>query len=282
MIARYTDADVTVVALIGERGREVNDFIAKDLGTQGRRKSVMVVSTSDESPVLRVRAAHVATAIAEYFRDRGKSVLLLMDSLTRVAMAQRQIGLATHEPPATKGYTPSVFALFPQLLERAGHTDKGSITGCYSVLVEADDINDPIGDAVRGILDGHLWLARALASRAHYPAISVTESISRVMIDVVDARHMAAAQKVRRTLAIWNEIEDLVNIGAYASGANPEYDAVIQTRPAVLAFLQQAVQEQVGFPDTCRQLTVLAQTIEETTARLAEQKRRTAPAVSAT
>jgi len=268
MVARYTDADVTVVGLIGERGREVNDFIQKDLGPEGRRKSVMVVSTSDESPVLRVRAAFVAIAVAEYFRDCGKNVLLLIDSVTRVAMAQRQIGLATNEPPATKGYTPSVFALLPQILERAGQTDKGSITGFYSVLVEADDINDPIGDAVRGILDGHVWLSRALANRSHYPAIGVTESISRIMTDVVDDQHRAAAQTLKRSLATWDEIEDLVNIGAYATGSNPEFDAVIQTRPAVLAFLQQAIQERVGFADARNQLLTVAQTIEETTDRL--------------
>ncbi len=234
MIARHTDADLAVVGLVGERGREVNEFIEKDLGPEGRKKAVLVVSTSDESPVVRVRAGFVATAVAEYFRDRGRNVLLLMDSVTRLAMAQRQIGLAAGEPPATKGYTPSVFALFPQLLERAGRTDRGSITAFYSVLVEADDINDPIGDAVRGVLDGHVWLSRRLATQSHYPAVSVTESISRVMPDVVDEPHLRAARIVRQVLATWNEIEDLVNIGAYAPGSNPQFDAVIQTRPAVV------------------------------------------------
>ena len=271
MIARYTDADATVLALVGERGREVNDFIVKDLGPEGRRKTVMVVSTSDESPVLRVRAGFVATAVAEYFRDRGKSVLLLMDSLTRIAMAQRQIGLAAGEPPATKGYTPSAFALLPQLLERAGQTDQGSITGFYTVLVEADDINDPVGDAVRGIIDGHVWMARALANKGHYPAVSVAESISRVMTDVVDEQHQAAARTVLRVIATWNEIEDLVNIGAYATGSNPEFDAVIQTRSAVQEFLQQAIGQRVTFAEARQQLAELAQQIEETTARL-EQK----------
>ncbi|HUS97776.1 MAG TPA: FliI/YscN family ATPase [Hyphomicrobiaceae bacterium] len=274
MIARYTDADVTVLALVGERGREVNEFIEKDLGPEGRRKTVMVLSTSDESPVLRVRAGFVATAVAEYFRDRGKTVLLLMDSLTRIAMAQRQIGLAAGEPPATKGYTPSAFALLPQLLERAGQTDQGSITGFYTVLVEADDISDPVGDAVRGIIDGHVWLSRALANKAHYPAISVAESISRVMPDVVDEQQMAASRTVLRAIATWNEIEDLVNIGAYASGSNPEFDAVIQTRPMVQAFLRQEISQRVSFAEARRQLSALAQKIEETTARLAKDNGR--------
>ncbi|HPD30037.1 MAG TPA: FliI/YscN family ATPase [Phycisphaerae bacterium] len=271
MIARYTDADVTVLALIGERGREVNEFLQNDLGPEGRRKTVLVLSTSDESPVLRVRAGFVATAVAEYFRDRGKNVLLLMDSITRIAMAQRQIGLAAGEPPATKGYTPSAFALLPQLLERAGQTENGSITGFYTVLVEADDINDPVGDAVRGILDGHVWLSRALANKSHYPAVSVSESISRVMSSIVDPQHLAAARTVMKAVAIWNEIEDLVNIGAYAAGANAEYDAVIQTRPAVLAFLQQGVAQRVSFAEARQQLLALAQQIEETTRRLSRE-----------
>jgi FliI/YscN family ATPase len=278
MIARHTDADVAVVALVGERGREVNDFIEKDLGPEGRKKAVLVVSTSDESPVLRVRAGFVATAVAEYFRDRGRNVLLLMDSVTRLAMAQRQIGLAAGEPPATKGYTPSVFALFPQLLERAGRTDRGSVTGFYSVLVEGDDINDPIGDSVRGVLDGHVWLSRRLASQSHYPAVSVTDSISRVMPDVVDELHMHAARTVRRVLATWNEIEDLVNIGAYASGSNPQFDAVIQTRPAVMSSLQQTIAEQVTFAQTREQLLAVAQLIEQTQQKLTGQHGRGQPA----
>jgi len=272
MIARNTDADVVVCGLVGERGREVNEFLDKNLGEQGRAKSVVVISTSDESPVLRVRAGFVATAVAEYFRDRGRHVLLVMDSVTRLAMAQRQIGLSAKEPPATKGYTPSVFGMLPQLLERAGQTDRGSITGIYTVLVEADDINDPIGDAVRGILDGHLWLSRALSAKAHYPAISVTESISRVMPDVVDDQHLAAARTVIRALATWNEIEDLVNIGAYALGSNPQFDAVIQTRPVILSFLQQSMDERVGFAQSRKQLLTVAQQIEETLARLARGK----------
>lgn len=281
MVARHTDADVAVVALVGERGREVNDFIERDLGPEGRKKAVLVVSTSDESPVVRVRAGFVATAVAEYFRDRGKNVLLLMDSVTRLAMAQRQIGLAAGEPPATKGYTPSVFALFPQLLERAGRTDKGSVTGFYSVLVEGDDINDPIGDAVRGVLDGHVWLSRRLASQSHYPAVSVTDSISRVMPDVVDEPHLRAARTIRRVLATWNEIEDLVNIGAYASGSNPHFDAVIQTRPAVLSFLQQGVAERLTYAQTREQLIAVAQQIEQTQQRLVGQHGRGQTAVPA-
>lgn len=273
MITRSTDADAVVAAMVGERGREVNDFIAKDLGAEGRKKTVMVLSTSDESPVLRVRAAFVATAVAEFLRDRGKNVLLLMDSLTRMAMAQRQIGLAAGEPPATRGYTPSVFALLPQLLERAGRTERGSITGLYTVLVEADDINDPIGDAARGVLDGHIWLSRALATKAHYPAVAVTESISRVMSDIVDADHQQAAKVVLRAMATWNEIEDLVNIGAYAPGSNAAFDAVIQTRPGVLAFLQQAIDERSSFADSRRQLLALAKQIEEATARATKGSR---------
>jgi flagellum-specific ATP synthase len=268
MITRYTDADVVVAAMVGERGREVNDFVEKDLGLTGRAKTVMVLSTSDESPVLRVRAAFVATAVAEFFRDRGRNVLLIMDSLTRMAQAARQIGLAAGEPPATKGYTPSVFAMLPQLLERAGRTEQGSVTGLYTVLVEADDINDPIGDAARGILDGHIWLSRGLATKAHYPAIAATESISRVMTDVVDGEHQRAARVVLRALATWNEIEDLVNIGAYAPGSNPAFDTVIQTRSAVLAFLQQAIDERSDFAVSRQKLLALAKQIEDTAARL--------------
>lgn len=273
MIARYTAADVTVMALIGERGREVNDFLEKDLGPEGRKKTVLVISTSDESPVLRVRAGFVATAIAEFFRDRGKDVLLLMDSVTRLAMAQRQIGLASGEPPATKGYTPSVFALLPQLLERSGRTTRGSITGFYTVLVEADDINEPISDAVRGILDGHVWLSRPLANRGHYPAIGVLESISRVMVDVVTEEHQAAARRVQRVLAVWQEIEDLVNIGAYAAGTNPQFDLAVQAKPLIDAFLQQRIGERVTFDEARRQLLSLAQQLEQMEQRLSKAGR---------
>jgi flagellum-specific ATP synthase len=243
MIARNTASDVTVVALVGERGREVGDFLRKDLGEEGLKKTVMVVSTSDTSPVLRVRACFVATAIAEYFRDQGADVLLMMDSTTRLAMAQRQIGLAAGEPPATKGYTPSVFALLPQLLERAGRTAQGSITGLYTVLVEGDDINEPVADAVRGTLDGHVWLSRKLANRGHYPAVSVLDSISRVMPDIVDSEQKSAATEIRRILAVWDDIEDLVNIGAYAAGQNVEYDVTVQMKPEIDRFLRQDMDE---------------------------------------
>ena len=214
------------------------------------KRTVLVVSTSDESPVLRLRAGFVATAIAEYFRDLGKDVLLLMDSTTRMAMAQRQIGLSAGEPPTTKGYPPSVFSLLPKLLERSGRTNRGSITGLYTVLVEGDDLTEPIADAIRGVLDGHLWLARDLANRGHYPAVAVLESISRLMRDVVDADHSAAAAEVRKVLAVWKDIEDLVNVGAYAPGSNVEFDVAVRTKPAIDTFLQQRMEERPGFDQT--------------------------------
>lgn len=261
MISRYTAADVIVVALIGERGREVGDFLRNDLGEDGARRCVMVVSTSDESPVLRVRAGFVATAVAEYFRDLGRDVLLLMDSTTRMATAQRQIGLAAGEPPTTKGFPPSVFSMLPQLLERSGRTATGTITGLYTVLVEGDDLTEPIADATRGILDGHVWLSRDLANRGHYPAIAVNESISRVMSDVVDADHEKAALELRRVLASWHDVEDLVNVGAYAPGANLDFDVAVKMKPAIDLFLQQRVQERAGFADTRRLLIELARQI---------------------
>ncbi len=262
MIARYTEADVIVVALIGERGREVGEFLRKDLGEEGLKRSVLVVSTSDQSPVLRVRAAFVATAVAEYFRDRGCDVLMLTDSTTRMAMAQRQIGLSAGEPPTSKGYPPSVFSLLPKLLERAGRTDKGSITGLYTVLVEGDDITEPVSDAIRGTLDGHIWLSRDLANRGHYPALSVLESISRVMGDVVSEEHMEAAAVVRRVLAVWNDIEDLVNVGAYAVGTNVEFDVAVKMKPAIDDFMQQAISERAVFDDTSDRLLSLAAQIQ--------------------
>jgi flagellum-specific ATP synthase len=267
MIARQTASDINVVALVGERGREVGDFLRRDLGEEGLRKTVTVVSTSDTSPVQRVRACFVATAIAEYFRDQGADVLLMMDSATRMAMAQRQIGLAAGEPPATKGYTPSVFALLPQLLERAGRTRKGSITGLYTVLVEGDDLSDPIADAARGTLDGHVWLSRKLANRSHYPAVAVLDSVSRVMPDIVNAEQHAAAQHVRRLLATWDDIEDLVNIGAYAPGSNVDYDTAVTLKPAVDAFLQQGIDERVSFPEVRAALCTLAEEIATRSAR---------------
>ena len=261
MISRYTDADVIVLALVGERGREVGDFLRKDLGEEGLARSVVVVSTSDESPVLRVRAPFVATAVAEYFRDLGKHVLLLMDSTTRMAMAQRQIGLAAGEPPTTKGYPPSVFGLLPKLLERSGRLKTGSITGLYTVLVEGDDISEPISDAVRSVLDGHIWLSRDLSNRGHYPAVAVLESISRVMVDVVDQAHAASAEEVRRVLAVWSDIEDLVNLGAYAVGTNVEFDIAVKMKPAIDKFLQQKIVDKADFETTRMAILELADRI---------------------
>lgn len=269
MMARHTAADVIVVALIGERGREVGDFIRKDLGEEGARRCVMVVSTSDESPVLRVRAAFVATAVAEFFRDEGNDVLLLLDSTTRIAMAQRQIGLSAGEPPTTKGYPPSVFGLLPRLLERSGQSSQGSITGLYTVLVEGDDISEPIADAVRGILDGHVWLSRDLANRGHYPAVSVLESISRVMNDAVTAEQQAAAREVRRLLAQWKDVEDLINVGAYVPGANPDIDLAVKMKPEIDAFLRQAIDDPADWPDTQERLAELTKNIDQQRQRLA-------------
>ncbi len=271
MISRYTDADVTVIALVGERGREVGDFIKKDLGEEGIKRTVMVVSTSDESPVLRVRACFVATAVAEYFRSLGKNVLLLMDSVTRLAMAQRQIGLAAGEPPATKGYPPSVFAMMPKLMERAGRTDRGSITGIYTVLVEGDDINEPIADAARGVLDGHVWLSRKIANAGHYPAVSVLDSISRVMPDVITSEHLSAARSVRRILATWADIEDLVNIGAYAKGANLEYDLAVEMMPRIRAFLEQGQSQRCDGLATTDSLLEIQNDIESMRLRLSNE-----------
>lgn len=249
MIARNTSADVNVVALIGERGREVREFIEADLGPQGLARSVVVVATSDEPALIRIKGAYAATAIAEWFRDRGADVMLMMDSITRFAMSQREVGLAVGEPPTTKGYPPSIYALLPRLLERAGQSATGSITGIYAVLVEADDINDPIGDVVRSILDGHVTLSRALASRNHYPAIDVLESVSRCMIDVTPESHQRLAGEVRRVLATYRDAEDLVNIGAYAHGSNPEIDRALRLMPTVRAFLQQGLSDVSPYSD---------------------------------
>lgn len=274
MICRHTQADVNVVALVGERGREVREFIDTQLGPAGLGRSVVVVCTSDEAPALRVRACLHATAVAEYFRDQGCDVLLLMDSLTRMAMAQRQIGLAAGEPPTARGYPPSVYALLPRLLERAGRTARGSITGIYTVLVEGDDLDEPLSDAVRGILDGHVWLSRALANRGHYPAVDVLNSISRVAPDVTPPAQRAAAQRVRRVLAVWNDIEDLVSIGAYVPGANAAYDVAVQTHEAVSAFLAQDRDTGCSYADTTAALAGLAALIERT--EQAVQRRRPA------
>jgi len=268
MIARFTQADVIVVALVGERGREVGDFLRKDLGDEGLKRSVVVVSTSDESPVIRVRAGFTATAVAEYFRDQGAHVLLMLDSTTRIAMAQRQIGVSAGEPPTTKGYPPSTFDLLPRLMERCGRTASGSITGIYTVLVEGDDIHEPIADAVRGILDGHLWLSRGLAHRGHYPAVAVLESISRLMVDVADEEHVRAASAVRSVLAVWSEIEDLVSIGAYAAGSNAQFDVAVELKPRIDAFFRQAMHERADWRATRDGLLELSAGIDELRQRL--------------
>ena len=250
MIARNTNADVNVICLVGERGREVREFIENDLGEEGLRRSVVVIATSDRPPLVRLKAPMVATAIAEYFRDQGKDVLLMMDSVTRLAMAQREVGLAVGEPPATRGYPPSVFALLPKILERSGTSDKGTITALYTVLVEGDDENEPIADTVRGILDGHIWLSRDLAGRGHYPAIEVGRSVSRVMPQVTPPEQRLAANRLRETLATFKEAEDLINIGAYVEGSNPRIDAARRLIEPARAFLRQGVHEESSLTET--------------------------------
>lgn len=244
MIARYTTADVNVVALIGERGREVRDFVDKELGPEGLRRSVVIVATSDQPPMMRLRGAFLAHAVAEYFRDRGKDVNILLDSVTRFSLAQREVGLAAGEPAATRGYPPSVFSLLPRLLERSGTKEgAGSITGFYTILVEADDMNEPISDAVRGILDGHIVLSRALAHKNHYPAIDVLGSLSRCMKDVVDDEHIKAANRFRELLAAYTDTEDLISLGAYARGSRAEVDVAIEKKEEMDSFLKQGIRE---------------------------------------
>jgi len=243
MMARYTDAEVIVIALVGERGREVNEFLQRDLGPEGLAQSVVVVATSNEPAIMRVQAASTATAIAEYFRDQGKDVLLLMDSLTRLAFAQREIGLAAGEPPTTRGYPPSVFAVLPKLVERAGRSPRGSITAFYAVLVEADDPNEPISDAVRGLLDGHTWLSRRLAAKGHYPAVDILESLSRLMPEVTTEEHRQAVQAIRELLAAYRDHEDLISIGAYRRGSNKTVDAAIEMLDDVNAYVRQPVEQ---------------------------------------
>jgi flagellum-specific ATP synthase len=261
MIARNTVADVNVIALIGERGREVNEFIEKDLGREGLQRSVVVVATSDRLPLIRTRGAFLATAIAEYFRDQGQRVNLMMDSVTRFAMAQREIGLALGEPPTTKGYPPSTFTLLPKLLERAGTGNgRGSITGLYTVLVEGDDTNEPIADAARSILDGHIVLSRELAMQNHYPAIDVLRSISRVMDDVVDASQRRNAGRLKETLATFRKAEDLINIGAYVAGSSPKIDYAIKMIDRINAYLRQDVGEAVSLTAGVAQLEALFET----------------------
>lgn len=254
MIARNTEADINVIALIGERGREVREFLERDLGEEGLARSVVVVATSDQPALVRLKGAFVATAIAEYFRDKGLDVLLLMDSLTRFALAQREVGIAIGEPPATRGYTPSVFALLAKLLERAGSSERGTITGLYAVLVEGDDMNEPVADAVRGILDGHIVLSRSLAAMNHYPAVDVSQSVSRVMIDLVSAKHLEDAKRFRSILATYEEAKDLIDIGAYKKGANPRIDESIALIEKCRDFLRQDVYEKAVFADTVEAL----------------------------
>lgn len=258
MIAKYGKADVNVIALIGERGREVREFIEKILGEEGLKKSVVVVATSDTPPVIRRTASFTAVTIAEYFRDRGMDVLLFMDSLTRFAMAQREIGIASGEPPTTRGYTPSVFSLLPKLLERAGTSDKGSITGIFTVLVEGSDMEEPIADATRAILDGHIVLSREIASRAIYPSVDVLQSVSRVMPDIVDDKHYRLSMRGRELMSIYRDAEDLINIGAYKSGSNPKIDEAIRYYDRLIEFIKQDMKEHYDFEET---LSLLERTL---------------------
>jgi len=263
MIARNTNANINVIALIGERGREVREFIEKDLGEEGLKRSVVVVATSDQPALIRTKAAFLATAIAEYFRDQGNDVMLMMDSLTRFSMAQREIGLATGEPPVSRGYTPSVFAQLPKLLERAGNSNKGSITGLYTVLVDGDDLTEPITDAARGILDGHIVLSRAIANKNRYPAIDVLASISRVMSDVTTEEHRGYAGEIKRLMAIYKEAEDLINIGAYVKGSSPEIDLAIEKMKLINKFLEQKVAENVSVEETFELMKNIVEGAEE-------------------
>ena len=251
MMARHTTADVNVIAMIGERGRETVEFIERELGPVGLERSVLVVATSDQPPLIRTRAAYLATTIAEYFRDQGKQVLFMMDSITRFAMAQREIGLAAGEPPTTKGYPPSVYSTLPRLLERTGRAlSEGAITGFYTVLVEGDDLNDPIGDAVRSIVDGHVVLSRDLASRGQYPAVDVLHSTSRVMTDVVSSQHRRDSQAFVSTLATYQEAEDLINIGAYVRGSNPRIDYALDKIDAITAYLKQPIEQRASLDES--------------------------------
>ncbi len=258
MMARYTQADVNVIALVGERGREVVEFMEKDLGPEGLARSVLIIATSDQSPLVRMRAAYAATAVAEYFRDLGKDVLFMMDSVTRFAMAAREVGLAVGEPPTTKGYTPSVFAQLPKLLERTGTGAKGTMTGIYTVLVDGDDFNEPIADAVRSILDGHIVLTRDLADQGHFPAIDVLKSISRLRNDICPSEQVDAGRVILSRLAAYNRVEDMINIGAYAPGSNPEIDKAIESLPQIKEFLRQNITEQSPLDDSFAKLAELS------------------------
>lgn len=259
MLARFTKSDINVIALIGERGREVKDFIERDLQEEGLKKSVVVVATADKPPLVRLKSAFVATAIAEYFRDQGMDVMLMMDSITRFARAQREIGLSIGEPPATRGFTPSVFTILPKLLERSGTSEKGTITGIYTILVDADDMNEPISDNVRAILDGHIVLSRELAEKNHYPAIDILKSVSRVMIDIVDPKQEQEARKLREILAIIKDAQDLINIGAYVKGSNPKIDYALSKIDSVLDFLKQGIWEKADYQNTLASLMKIFQ-----------------------
>jgi flagellum-specific ATP synthase len=257
MIARNTKADLNVIGLIGERGREVREFIERDLGPEGLKRSIVVVATSDQPALMRIKGAYTATAIAEYFRDKGLNVMLMMDSVTRVAMAQREVGLAVGEPPTTKGYTPSVFAILSRLLERTGTNEFGSITGFYTVLVDGDDMNEPIADTVRGILDGHFVLDRDLANKGQYPAVNVLKSISRIMNNIVSDEHVKAAERMRELLSTYINAEDLINIGAYKKGTSAEIDEAIMRYPQILSFLKQGTNERVSINESVQALLQL-------------------------
>ncbi|MBB6443843.1 flagellar protein export ATPase FliI [Bacillus benzoevorans] len=257
MVARNTTADLNVIALIGERGREVREFIEKDLGAEGLKRSIVVVATSDQPALMRIKGAFAATAIAEYFRDKGMNVMMMMDSVTRVAMAQREVGLAIGEPPTTKGYTPSVFAILPKLLERTGTNELGSITAFYTVLVDGDDMNEPIADTVRGILDGHFVLDRSLANRGQYPAVNVLKSVSRVMNNIAGSSHVKAAERLRERLSTYYNSEDLINIGAYKKGSSREIDEAIQLYPQIISFLKQGTQEKMTMLESINSLFAL-------------------------
>ncbi|MBY0403895.1 MAG: FliI/YscN family ATPase [Cyanobacteria bacterium] len=261
MIARNTEADMSVIALIGERGREVRDFMENALGHEGLKRAVLVVSTSEQPAMLKIKAAMVATSIAEYFRKSGKNVLLMMDSLTRVAMALREVGLAVGEPPANRGYTPSVYAFMPKLLERSGTSDTGSITGLYTVLVEGDDFNEPVSDMVRGLLDGHIMLSRDLAEQNHFPAIDVSGSISRLMMSITSKEHRQAAGKIRDLMAVYRKSEDLINIGAYVPGSNPKLDRAVALKPEIDNLLLQDVDDKVNFKVTLEIMLQIAKKI---------------------
>ena len=259
MFAKNTSADLNVIALIGERGREVKEFIENILGEEGMKRSIVVAATSEQPSLVKIKAAFVATTIAEYFRDQGMDVLFMLDSVTRIAMAQREVGLAVGEPPATRGYTPSVFALMPKLLERTGTNDKGTITGLYTVLVEGDDFNEPISDTARSILDGHIVLSRAMAHKNHYPAVDVLESISRVMPEVTSPEHRRAAGELRNLMAVYRQNEDLITIGAYVRGANAECDRAIKLMPEINKFLKQSTGEKIDYDTTIANLIKLSE-----------------------